>query len=173
MSNSSTADEPKTVVVAVGSGASLATFDHAVTITNARDRLLFVAAVKENGGREEFELRGVRKRVAQPDARSLRSRAVRRRSTASVFDTYAARCRDVGRQCEFRQLFFHEPGATSTRTRRWEIADTLCIAAQMNSADTLVLGHRALGRLDRSLRGSVSDHCTRNCPVSVAVVKRN
>ena len=49
--------KPKTVVVAVGRGDDMTTFEHAAKITTPADRLLFVSAVKENGSRDQFQLR--------------------------------------------------------------------------------------------------------------------
>lgn len=60
----------------------------------------------------------------------------------------------------------------STNTsKRAEIAHALCTAAQMNEAETLILGFRGLSSLNRGLFGSVADYCTTMCPLSVAVVK--
>jgi nucleotide-binding universal stress UspA family protein len=140
----------KTVVVAVSRTSSDdATIEHAVSLTTPSDRILFVAAVNA-------------KDAANAEQQSR---------LAAAFAHTAQLCARRNRQCEMRRVLFNGSAATSARSERIDVADALCIAAQMHDASTLVLGFRGTGVASRTVFGSVSDHCSRTCPVSVAVVK--
>jgi nucleotide-binding universal stress UspA family protein len=135
--------QAKTVVVAVGRPGDSATTEHAISITSPGDRILFVSAVKSN------------QQQAPPSAEE-------------AFAKYLSMCARHNRRCDAKQVFFHSGG----RTERLDVADALCIAAQVADASTLCLGFRGIGAASRTMFGSVSDQCSRTCPVSVAVVKQ-
>jgi nucleotide-binding universal stress UspA family protein len=145
--NSSTS---KTVVVAISRPSSEDTLaEHAISITTPSDRIVFVAAVnakEANNAEQQSRL-------------------------AAAFAHTTELCARRNRQCEMRRVLFNSSPTTSARSERIDVADALCIAAQMNDASTLVLGFRGIGVASRTMFGSVSDHCSRTCPVSVAVVK--
>ena len=65
----------------VGAGKDTSTFDHAVSISTPKDRLLFVSAVKENGTREKFQSR-----------------------SSEAFRKYFDLCEQHNRRCEYRQI---------------------------------------------------------------------
>jgi nucleotide-binding universal stress UspA family protein len=110
--------------------------------------------------------------ITAPGDRILFVAAVRSNSSVpsaeEQFAKYLAMCSQHNRRCDARQVFFHGGG----RTERLEVADTLCIAAQVADASTLCLGFRGIGAASRTMFGSVSDQCSRACPVTVAVVKQ-
>jgi hypothetical protein len=135
--------QPKTVVVAVGRPGDTATTEHAIAITSPGDRILFVSAVKSNSG------------APHPSAEE----AVCQISQHVCASQSSLRCQTG---------LFHSGG----RTERLDVADALCIAAQVADASTLCLGFRGIGAASRTMFGSVSDQCSRTCPVSVAVVKQ-
>lgn len=89
----------------------------------------------------------------------------------AAFRHYGQLCKQRNRQCEMRQLVFNSSASTLARSERLDVAEALCFAAQMADASTLVLGWRGIGATSRTMFGSVADHCSRHCPVTVAVVK--
>jgi nucleotide-binding universal stress UspA family protein len=94
--------------------------------------------------------------------------AVSTAGAEALFESLAARCRAANRQCRFRLL-----DSQSDRSNRARVAESLCIAAQSVGADEVVIGHHALGALDKMLLGSVTAYAVEFCPLTVTVVKSN
>jgi len=68
------------------------------------------------------------------------------------------------RYCEFESKSF--VGGTSA------IGKNICEYAMSKSADTVIVGNRELGRLGRTLVGSVSSYLAQVCPINLVVVKK-
>ncbi len=84
-----------------------------------------------------------------------------------MFESLASKCRAANRQCRFRLL----DSQSSDRSNRARVAESLCIAAQSVGADEVVIGHHALGALDKMLLGSVTAYAVEFCPLTVTIVK--
>uniref|UniRef100_J3M685 UspA domain-containing protein n=2 Tax=Oryza brachyantha TaxID=4533 RepID=J3M685_ORYBR len=59
-----------------------------------------------------------------------------------------------------------------TRVEKGDPREVICGAAEKAGADMLVMGSHGYGFLQRTLLGSVSNHCVQHCKCPVVVVKR-
>ncbi|EAY97682.1 universal stress protein PHOS32 [Oryza sativa Japonica Group] len=59
-----------------------------------------------------------------------------------------------------------------TRVEKGDPRDVICGAVEKAGADMVVMGSHGYGFLQRTLLGSVSNHCVQHCKCPVVVVKR-
>ncbi|PWS23103.1 hypothetical protein DKP78_14910 [Enterococcus faecium] len=59
-----------------------------------------------------------------------------------------------------------------TRVEKGDPRDVICGAVEKAGADMVVMGSHAYGFLQRTLLGSVSNHCVQHCKCPVVFVKR-
>ncbi|KAF0925797.1 hypothetical protein E2562_018453 [Oryza meyeriana var. granulata] len=86
------------------------------------------------------------------------------RYMASAADTVVAKARDI---CTaFPNV------KVETRVEKGDPREVICGAAEKAGADMVVMGSHGYGFLQRTLLGSVSNHCVQHCKCPVVVVKR-